>query len=105
MKKQVGLAALAVLAAFAIGFAPGLARADSKEVSYAGMLNIRGTVESTQSGYALKTADGTFRLAGADASKASELVGRKVKAWGELYKDNATDLTTLDVYHFAPAKA
>jgi hypothetical protein len=105
MKKQVGLTALAVLTAFAIGFAPGLARADAGNVRYEGMLNIPGTVESTHSGYVLKTADGTFRLAGADASQASNLVGQKVKAWGELYKDDGTNVETFNVYQFVPKKA
>jgi hypothetical protein len=107
MKKQIGLAALAVLAAFAIGFAPGLARAgsDAGNVRYEGMLNIPGTVESTHSGYVLKTADGTFRLARADASKASKLVGQKVRAWGELYKNDPTAAETFDVYQFTPKNA
>ncbi len=105
MKKQIGLAALAVLTAFAIGFAPGLARADAGDVRYGGMLKISGTVERTHSGYGLKTADGIFRLAGADASKASKLVGQKVKAWGELYKNDATNVETFNVYQFVPKKA
>jgi hypothetical protein len=106
MKKQIGVLALAVLAAFAIGFAPGLARADGERQStgweYEGIYNIPGTVEMSHSGYVLKSSEGTFRLKGADASK---LVGKKVKAFGELSNNEGTDVETLNVYQFVPRRA
>ena len=68
---------------------------------YEGMVNIVGTVDQTQNGFALKTAEGTYRLAGADASK---LVGKKVKAWGTVTMDEATNVQTLKVYTFKKAK-
>jgi hypothetical protein len=101
MKKQIGIVALAVLAAFTIGFAPGLARADGVRQGtgwiYEGYLDIPGTVEMSRSGYVLKSPDGTFRLTGADASK---LVGQNVKAWGSLSRNEGTDVETLNVYQF-----
>ena len=98
MKKHIGLMALAVLTAFTIGFAPGLAQAtQSWTPIYENIVNIPGTVEMGPSGYVLKSSQGTFRLAGADASK---LVGQKVKAWGELTKDPGTDVETINVHQF-----
>jgi hypothetical protein len=92
--------ALAVLTAFTIGFAPGLARAGINFTpKYEGMVNIPGTVERSYPGYVLKSSEGTFRLAGADASK---WVGQKVKAFGELSQDEGTDAETITVDQFAP---
>jgi hypothetical protein len=98
MKKHIGLVALAVLTAFTMGFAPGLAQAGpSLYPIQEGLVKIPGTVEMGPSGYVLKSSQGTFRLAGADASK---LVGQKVKAWGELTKEPGTDRETINVDQF-----
>ena len=98
MKKYIGVMALAVLTAFTIGFAPALARAGINfSPIYEGQVKIPGTVERSYPGYVLKSSDGTFRLIGADPSK---LVGQKVKAWGELTRDETTDVETLNVDQF-----
>ena len=100
MKKHIGLMALAVLTAFTIGFAPGLAQAGiGLSPNYAGQVKIPGTVEKGYPGYVLKSSMGTFRLAGADASK---WVGQKVNAWGELGKDPFTYVETITVDRFSP---
>jgi len=68
--------ALAVLTAFTIGFAPGLAQAGINfSPIYEGHFQISGTVQESYPGYVLKSSKGTFHLAGADASK---WVGQKV---------------------------
>ena len=98
MKRHIGLMALAVLTAFTIGFAPGLAQAAINfSPIYEGQVKIPGTVERGPGGYVLKSSEGTFRLSGADASK---LVGQKVKAWGELNRDETTDVETITVDRF-----
>jgi len=98
MKKHIGLMALAVLTVFTIGFAPGLAQAGINfSPIYEGHFQISGTVEESYPGYVLKSSMGTFRLTGADASK---WVGQKVKAWGELNRDETTDVETLSVERF-----
>jgi hypothetical protein len=104
MKKKIGVAALAVLTALTIGFAPGLARAERPGSSMIseGMLNIPGTVEMSHGGYLLQTSIGTFRLTGADAAP---LVGQKVKAWGELSRNESTDVETLHVDQFVASRA
>lgn len=95
MKKHSGLMALAVLIALTIGFAPGLARASINfSPTYEGGIVISGTVEKGYPGYVLKTSRGTLRLAGADASK---WVGKNVKVWGELDRDETTLVETLIV--------
>jgi hypothetical protein len=100
MKKQIGLVVLAVLTAFTIGFAPGLAQATQGWTPiYEGTFNIPGTVEMSHGGYVLKSSEGTFRLTGENPSK---LVGEKVKAWGELSRDPGTDMETINVYQFVP---
>jgi len=101
MKKHIGLMALALFTAFTIGFAPGLAKAGINfSPVYEGQVKIPGTVVESYPGYVLKSSEGTFRLAGADPSK---LVGKKVKAWGELNRDETTDVETLTVDQFDPA--
>jgi hypothetical protein len=101
MKNLIGVKALAVLTAFTIGFAPGLARACINfSPCYEDQVKIPGTVERRYPGYVFKSSEGTFRLSGADPSK---WVGKKVKAWGELDKDTSTDVETLNVDHFDPA--
>jgi hypothetical protein len=98
MKKHIGVMALAVLTAFTIGFAPALARAGINfSPVYEGQVKIPGTVVESYPGYVLKSSEGTFRLTGADASK---WAGQKVKAWGELTRDETTDIETIDVDRF-----
>jgi len=92
--------ALAVLIAFTIGFAPGLAQAtQSWTPIYENIVKIPGTVEKANPGYVLKSSQGTFRLTGADASK---WVGQEVKAWGELTRDETTNVETINVDKFSP---
>jgi hypothetical protein len=98
MKKQIGLVALACLVALTIGFTPGLARAtQGQSPIYEGIHNFPGTVEMSHGRYILKSPEGTFRLAGANASK---LVGKDVKAWGELDRNPGNDVEILHVYQF-----
>jgi hypothetical protein len=100
MKKQIGLAVLAVFTALTIGFAPALAQASqSMGPTYLGQVNIPGTVERSYPGYVLKSSEGTFRLAGANAS---EWVGQKVKAFGQLTQNEGTDVETITVDQFVP---
>ena len=100
MKKHIGLMALAVLTAFTIGFAPALAQAGiGLSPTYEGQVKIPGTVEKANPGYVLKSSQGTFRLTGADASK---WVGQEVKAWGELTRDETTNVETINVDKFSP---
>jgi len=95
MKKQIGLTALAVVLAFTIGFAPGLARACINfSPCYEGGIVISGTVEKGNNGYVLETSRGALRLVGVDGSK---WVGKNVKVWGELDKDTSTDVEILTV--------
>jgi hypothetical protein len=95
MKKHIGLTALAVLTAFTIGFAPGLAQAkDFGGPVEEGGIIISGTVEKSNPGYVLVTSRGTIRLTGVNASK---WVGQKVEVWGDLSKDPTTDRETIAV--------
>jgi hypothetical protein len=92
--------ALAVLIAFTIGFAPGLAQAGiAFSPTYLGSPKIVGTVEEGNPGYVLKSSKGTFRLTGANASK---WVGQKVEVWGELSRDETTMVETINVDKFTP---
>jgi len=100
MKKQIGLAVLAVFTALTIGFAPALAQASqAMGPTYLGQVNIPGTVERSYPGYVLKSSEGTFRLAGVNASK---WVGQKVKAFGQLTQNEGTDVETITVDQFVP---
>ena len=100
MKKQIGLAVLAVFTALTIGFAPALAQASqAMGPTYLGQVNIPGTVERSYPGYVLKSSEGTFRLAGVNASK---WVGQKVEVWGDLSKDPTTDRETIAVDRLNP---
>ena len=94
---------LMVVVAFTVVALAGLGWAQGPGTGkvYEGMVNIAGTVEKAQSGYALKTSEGKFRLTGADAST---LVGKKVKAWGTLTQDEGTLVMTINVDKFEPAK-
>jgi hypothetical protein len=100
MKKHIGLTALAVLTAFTIGFAPGLAQArDFGSPVYEGGIIISGTVEKSNPSYVLVTSRGTLRLTGVNASK---WVGQKVEVWGELSRDVGTGRETIDVDRLSP---
>jgi hypothetical protein len=98
MKKHIVVMALAVLTAFTIGVAPGLARACiNLSPCYEGQHTISGTVERGYPGYVLKSSMGTIRLIGADASK---WVGQEVNARGELNKDTSNGVEILTVDRF-----
>jgi hypothetical protein len=101
MKKHIGLTALAVLTAFTIGSAPGLAQAkDFGGPVEEGGIIISGTVEKgNPGGYELQTSRGTIRLTGVNASK---WVGQQVEVWGDLSKDPTTDRETIAVDRLNP---
>ena len=100
MKKHIGLTAVAVLTAFTIGLAPGLAQAGlGFSPTYLGSPKIVGTVEEGYPGYVLKSSKGTFRLTGVNASK---WVGQKVEVWGELSRDETTLVETINVHRLTP---
>ena len=100
MKKHIGLTAVAVLTAFTIGLAPGLAQAGiAFSPTYEGAPKIVGTVEEGNPGYVLKSSKGTFRLTGVNASK---WVGQNVEVWGELTRDETTLVETINVDRLTP---
>ena len=101
MKKHIGLTALAVLTAFTIGSAPGLAQAkDFGGPVEEGGIIISGTVEKgNPGGYELQTSRGTIRLTGVNASK---WVGQQVEVWGDLSKDPTTERETIAVDRLNP---
>ena len=100
MKKHIGLTAVAVLTAFTIGLAPGLAQAGINfSPTYMGGIIISGTVEKSNPGYVLKTSRGALRLTGVNASKWD---GQKVEVWGELTRDETTLVETINVDRLTP---